>query len=81
MTQSCVATMVVFAHCTLCIGRRERTDLSEYIGSMDVSQIAQHMQLPDGRIQMQALSAFKYAGGIVLDQIDREPGVPGVRKI
>jgi hypothetical protein len=48
---------------------------------MDVSQIAQHMQLPDGRIQMQALSAFKYAGGIVLDQIDREPGVPGVRKI
>jgi hypothetical protein len=50
MTQSCVATMVVFAHCTLCIERRERTDLSEYIGSMDVSQIAQHMQMPAERI-------------------------------
>jgi hypothetical protein len=54
--------MVVFAHCTLCIERRERTDLSEYICAMDVYQIAQHMQLSDERIQMQALPAFKYAG-------------------
>jgi hypothetical protein len=29
---------------------------------MDVCQIAQHMQLPDERIQMQALPAFKDAG-------------------
>ena len=29
---------------------------------MDVYQIAQHMQLPDERIQMQALPAFKDAG-------------------
>jgi hypothetical protein len=54
--------MVVFAHCTLCIERRKRTDLSEYIGSMDVSQIAQHMQMQAERIQMQAFPAFKDAG-------------------
>jgi hypothetical protein len=54
--------MVVFAHCTLRIERRERTDLSEYIGSMDVYRIAQHMQMQAERIQMQALPAFKDTG-------------------
>jgi len=62
MTRSCVAMMVVFAHCTLCIERRERTDLSEYICAMDVYQIAQHMQMEAERIQMQAFPAFKDAG-------------------
>jgi hypothetical protein len=62
MTQSCVAMMVVFAHCTLCIKRRERTDLSEYIDSMDVYRIAQHMQMQAERIQMQAFPAFKDVG-------------------
>jgi hypothetical protein len=54
--------MVVFAHCTLRIERRERTDLSEYIGSMDVFQIAQHMQMQTERIQMQAFPVFKDTG-------------------
>ena len=62
MTRFCVATMVVFAHCTLCIERRERTDLSEYICAMDVYQIAQHMQMEAERIQMQAFPAFKDTG-------------------
>jgi hypothetical protein len=53
--------MVVFAHCTLCIERREQTDLSEQIGSMNVSQTAQHRQMQAERIQMQALPAFKDA--------------------
>jgi hypothetical protein len=62
MTRFCVAMMVVFAHCTLRIERRERTDLSEYIGSMDVFQIAQHMQMQTERIQMQAFPVFKDTG-------------------
>jgi hypothetical protein len=37
-------------------------DLSEYIGSMDVFQIAQHMQMQTERIQMQAFPVFKDTG-------------------
>jgi hypothetical protein len=59
MTRFCVAMMVVFAHCTLRIERRKRIDLSKYIGSMDMSQIAQHMQMQAARIQMQASPAVK----------------------
>jgi len=42
--------------------RAMRTDLSEYICSMDVYQIAQHMQMQAERIQMQAFPAFKDTG-------------------
>jgi hypothetical protein len=82
MTRSCVAMMVVFAHCTLCIERRELTDLSEYIGSMDVSQIAQQMQMQAERIQMQDFPAFKDAGRrFSFIKSTESQAQPGVRKI
>jgi hypothetical protein len=36
---------------------------TQYIGSMDVYRIAQRMQMQAERIQMQAIPAFRNAGG------------------